>query len=158
MIVSEMEHHSNLLPWREAAAEVYSTPRVAAQAMTVGLGPGFSIDTGTLKPDGTPWDLESDKDYRTLRAWREEEKPVLLCGSPPCNAFSKMMVFNRSRLDSKKREEMMRAGRLHLQRSCDLYRDQIGTDYSSSMNSPTDHLPSTSLVWTHSSRSREFTW
>ena len=32
----------------------------------VGLRPGFSIDTGTLKPDGIPWNLESDKDYKTL--------------------------------------------------------------------------------------------
>ena len=48
-------------------AEVYSPPRVAAQAMTVGLRPGFSIDTGTLKPDGTPWDLESDHDFKLLK-------------------------------------------------------------------------------------------
>ena len=69
-------------------AEVYSPPRIAAQAMTVGLRPGFSIDTGTLKPDGTPWDLEDDRDFKMLKMWRREEKPVLLCGSPPCNAFS----------------------------------------------------------------------
>ena len=80
---------------------------------------------GTLKPDGTPWNLEDDADFRLLRAWREEEKPFLLCGSPPCNAFSKMMVFNRSRMDHKKYKKMMAAGRLHLQRSCDLYRDQM---------------------------------
>ena len=47
-------------------AEVYSVPRAAAQAMTVGLRPGFSIDNGTLKPDGTPWDLESERDYKLL--------------------------------------------------------------------------------------------
>ena len=43
-------------------SEVYSVPRVAAQAMTVGMRPGFSIDmcVGTLKPDGTPWNLEDD--------------------------------------------------------------------------------------------------
>ena len=38
-----------------SVSEVYSVPRVAAQAMTVGVRPGFSIDIGTLKPDGTPW-------------------------------------------------------------------------------------------------------
>ena len=37
-----------------SVAEVYSPPRVAAQAMTIGLRPGFSIDTGTLKPTGIP--------------------------------------------------------------------------------------------------------
>ena len=35
-----------------SVAEVYSPPRVAAQSMTIGLRPGFSINTGTLKPDG----------------------------------------------------------------------------------------------------------
>ena len=53
-------------------SEVYSPPRVAAQAMTIGLRPGFSIDTGTLKPDGTPWDLTNDKDFATVKAWRKE--------------------------------------------------------------------------------------
>ena len=66
--------------------------------MTVGLRPGFSIDMGTLKPDGTPWNLEDDKDYRILKAWRNEEKPVLLCGGPPCNAFSKIQTWNYSRM------------------------------------------------------------
>ena len=63
-----------------SVAEVYSPPRVAAQSMTIGLRPGFSIDTGTLKPDGTPWNLEDDKDFKMLNMWRREEKPVLLCG------------------------------------------------------------------------------
>ena len=43
-------------------ATVYSPPRVAAQAMTIGSRPGFSIDTGILKPDGTPRDLSNHKD------------------------------------------------------------------------------------------------
>ena len=105
-------------------AEIYSVPRVAAQAMTVGMRPGFSIDLGTLKSDGTSWNSEDDNDFRLLRLWREE-KPFLLCGSPPCNAFAKMIVWNRSRMDPKKHEKMMKSGRLHLQRSCDLYRDQM---------------------------------
>ena len=81
-----------------SVAEVYSPPRIAAQAMTVGLRPSFSIDTGTLKPHGTPWNLEDDRDFKMLKMWRKEEKPVLLCGSPPCNAFSKIQTWNRSRM------------------------------------------------------------
>ena len=50
-----------------SVAEVYSPPRIAAQAMTIGLRPGFSIDTGTLQPDGTPWNLEDDKDFKMLK-------------------------------------------------------------------------------------------
>ena len=51
-----------------SVAEVYSPPHVAAQAMTVGLRPGFSIDTGTLKPDGTSWDQGSDLEYNIVQA------------------------------------------------------------------------------------------
>ena len=87
-VIRELRRFGDLPP----VAEVYSVPRVAARAMTVGMRPGFSIDLGTLKPDGTPWNLEDDNDFRLLRLWREEEKPFLLCGSPPCNALSKMMV------------------------------------------------------------------
>ena len=93
--------------------------------MTVGLRPGFSIDMGTLKPDGTPWNLENDKDYRVLKAWRNEEKPVLLCGSPPCNAFSKIQTWNRSRMKPGTEKELKRTGRLHLTRCVELYRAQM---------------------------------
>ena len=79
-------------------SEVYSPPRVAAQAMTIGLRPGFSIDTGTLKPDGTPWDLSNDNDFKMVQLLRKEEKPALLCGSPPCNGFAKVQTWNRSRM------------------------------------------------------------
>ena len=61
-----------------SVAEVYSPPRVAAQAMTVGMRPGFSIDLGTLKPDGTPWDLEDDADFR-LSGLGEKRKSRSCC-------------------------------------------------------------------------------
>ena len=106
-------------------AEVYSPPCVAAQAMTVGMRPGFSIDIGTLKPGGTPWNLEDDIDFRFLRLWREEEKPFLLCGSPPCNAYSKIKAWDYSRMKPGTEEELKRTGRLHLTRSIELYRAQM---------------------------------
>ena len=73
----------------------------------------FSIDTGTLKPDGTPWDLEDDRDFKMLKMWRKEEKPVLLCGSPPCNAFSKIQTWNRSRMKPGTEEKLIATGLLH---------------------------------------------
>ena len=53
------------------------------------------------------------------------KKTFLLCGSPPCNALSKIQTWNRNRQDPKMYKEMMRTGRLHLQRSCELYRAQM---------------------------------
>ena len=93
--------------------------------MTVGLRPGFSSDTGTLKPDGTPWDLEADHDFKTLQAWRQEEKPVLLCGSPPCNASSEIQTWNRSRMKPGTEKDLLRTGRLHLTQSVEFNRAQM---------------------------------
>ena len=114
-----------------SVAEVYSVPRVAAQAMTVAnctlshLRQGFSIDIGTLEPDGNLWNLEDDIDFRYLMQWREEEKPFLLCGSPPCNAFSRIQTWSRSRIKPGTEQELRRTGLLHLSRSIELYRAQM---------------------------------
>ena len=114
------------LPVLPSIAEVNSIPRVAAQALTVGMRPGFSIDIGTINPNtGASWNLENESEFKYLKTWRNEEKPFLLCGSPPCNAFSKIQTWNRSWHDPKKHKEMMRVGRLHLQRSCERYRAQM---------------------------------
>ena len=92
-------------------AEVYSVPRIAAQAMTVGIRPGFSIDIGTINlKTGASWNLENEEEFQYVKMWRKEEKPFLLCGSPPCNAFSKIQTWNRSRQDPKKHREMMILG------------------------------------------------
>ena len=125
LIMSQFLMFSEKICDLPSVAEVYSPPRVAAQAMTVGLRPGFSIGTGTAKPDGTPCDLESDLDFKTLQAWRREEKPVLLCGSPPCSANSKIQTWNRSKMKPGTEKELLRAGRLHLTRSVELYRAQM---------------------------------
>ena len=53
-------------------SEVYSPPRVAAQAMTIGLRRGFSVDTSILKPDGTPWNLADDKDFNPVKLWKKK--------------------------------------------------------------------------------------
>ena len=59
--------------------------------------------------------------FQLLQAWRREEKPMLLCGSPPCSAHSKIQTWNRSGTGAK----MLRTGRLHLTRSIELYRAQM---------------------------------
>ena len=57
-------------------AEVYSVPRVAAQAMTVGMRPGFSIDIGTINPQtGASGNLENETEFKYLKMRRNEEKP-----------------------------------------------------------------------------------
>ena len=48
-------------------AEVYSVPRIAAQAMTVGMRPGFSIDIGTISPSTrASWNVENESEFKYL--------------------------------------------------------------------------------------------
>ena len=63
-----------------SVAEVYSPPRVAAQAVTVGTRPGFSIDLGTLKPDGTPCNLEDDMTF-VSSGYGEKRKSRSCCAA-----------------------------------------------------------------------------
>ena len=75
-------------------SEIYSPPRIAAQACTVGLRPGFSIDLVTRKRNGDFWDLSKPEDAREAEALRAEEKPYFLCGGPPCDPFSRLHALN----------------------------------------------------------------
>ena len=68
-------------------AEIFSPPRVAAQAQVVGLHPGFSIDLATKRPDGTSWDLSKDSHIADLMQMLDDERPAFLGGSPPCGTF-----------------------------------------------------------------------
>ena len=47
-------------------AEIFSPPRVAAQAQLVGMRPGFSIDLKTGRSDGGHWDLSKDSHVKDL--------------------------------------------------------------------------------------------
>ena len=62
----EMLHLCSLLKdviAKGKVAEIFSPPRVAAQAQVVGLAPGFSIDLETKRGDGTHWDLSKDNTF-----------------------------------------------------------------------------------------------
>ena len=64
-------------------SEVYSPPRFTKEAAGLGLSPGtaFDLETG--------WNLADTNQFIEARATAEEERPKLLTGSPPCEAFSK---------------------------------------------------------------------
>ena len=71
-------------------SEIFSPPRVAAQAQLVGMRPGFSVDLETQSADGQHWDLCKDSHVEDLFKLLEEEKPTFLGGSPPCGPFSSL--------------------------------------------------------------------
>ena len=59
-------------------SEIFSPPRVAAQAQVAGVRPGFSIDLETQRPDGQFWDLRKASHVHDLFVLLDEEKPKFL--------------------------------------------------------------------------------
>ena len=106
-------------------SEIYSPPRIAAQACTVGLRPGFSIDLVTRKRNGDFWDLSKPEDAREAEALRAEEKPYFLCGGPPCDPFSRLQALNAHKRTEEQNEAIMERGRLHLSNAVRMYRAQL---------------------------------
>ena len=69
--------------------EVFSPPRVVMQGMKIWLTAGSSMDLLT----GWNFELKSDRD-RAIRQI-DEEKPMLVIGSPPCTYFSMLQELNK---------------------------------------------------------------
>ena len=84
-------------------AEVYSPPRVAIEAEKFGLQPGWSMDLTN------GWDFRQKEDRERAKKYVEEEKPLLLIGSPMCTYFSNMVHLFGPGMDPKKlRDEIKR--------------------------------------------------
>ena len=109
-------------------SEIFSPPRLAAQAQVVGLRGGFSIDLGTRKRDGTEWDLGNDLDIERVKTMQDDEDPYLLTGSPPCEAFSNLQNLNKGKVDPAVRQKRLKQARKHLKTSVMFYKRQMERD------------------------------
>ena len=63
---------------RKAVSEIFSPPKVSAQAQLVGLRPGFAIDLEAKREDGEHWGLSKDSQIEDLFTRLDNEKPTLL--------------------------------------------------------------------------------
>ena len=108
-------------------SEIFSPPRVAAQAQLAGLRPGFSIDLETRKPNGEYWDLSKDDHVEELFDLLEREKPELLGGSPPCGPFSTLqnLVDVANNVDPADRAKRLAEGKKHLRTAVRAYWTQM---------------------------------
>ena len=68
-------------------AEVYSPPRVTAQARRFQLQPGEAMDLTT------GWDFRRKEDRQRAEQYIQEQRPLLLIGSPMCTMFSSLQRF-----------------------------------------------------------------
>ena len=64
--------------------EVFSPPRVGKEATKFGMKPGDAMDLTTV------WDFNLASHRARAEEYVDKEKPLVLIGSPPCAAFSRL--------------------------------------------------------------------
>ena len=87
---------------RAIMAEVYSAPRVTALARRrsrIGIIPGLALDLTVIGESGRPWDFNDPTQRSKAERLLDEQKPLLLIGSPMCTAFSNIQNLNKARRD-----------------------------------------------------------
>ena len=82
--------------------EVFSPPRVGEEGKRYGLTPGDAMDLTT----GWDFNLKSHRD--TAERYIDEQKPLVVIGSPPCTPFSQLQSLNPQ--TEKKARESGRTG------------------------------------------------
>ncbi len=109
-------------------SKVYSPARVTAMAKampSLRLIPGFALDLTTLDEfDGEPWDFRrSDKRRRALKLV-DEQKPMLIIGSPECRAFCSWQSINNLKRDPVVVQRELVEARLHIDFVMEIYKRQ----------------------------------
>jgi hypothetical protein len=112
---------------KKLVSEIYSPPRVTAAAKllpSLDCVPGFAMDLTTLDEHGNPWDFDVPEQRRRARHRIEQDKPMLLVGSPMCTAFSAWQrINNRKRDPTIVSREYIRA-MIHIRFTMELYQLQ----------------------------------
>ena len=107
-------------------AEIYNPERFTSQANRFGLRPGFAIDLSLYKNNKEEhWDLSKEGDQKRLKILQQQEKPMLLIGSPPCGPFSPLQNLSKNKRTAEENEAILAEGRLHLEVAVDAYHRQI---------------------------------
>ena len=112
---------------KNTVSEIFSPPRVSAQAQLVGLRPGFAVDLETKREDGEHWDLSKDFHIEDLFKLMDKEKPKYLGGSPPCGPFSQLqnLVDAANQVPTSVRAVRLEEGKKHLRTAVQAYRAQM---------------------------------
>ena len=107
-------------------AEIYSPPRVTKVASKIGLRTGFALDLSVNNPiSDKPWDFNDESMCAQAEQMVDEQRPLLLIGSPPCRAFNSLFSSNISRMKPEVVRGMIREGIKHVLFCVKLYRKQM---------------------------------
>ena len=108
-------------------SEIYSPPRVTAATKLLpelGCVPGFALDLTTVDAQGRPWDFDDADTRMRARAMVEQEKPLLLVGSPMCRAYSAWQRLNAAKRDPAVVARELVKAKVHLAFCMELYEVQ----------------------------------
>ena len=110
---------------RVDVAEIYSPPRVTAQAWRMGLRPGNAYDLTVMNEDGEFWDFT--KPEHRAKCWKEleKDKPWLVVGSPMCTAYCQLQALSLHKRSPEDVQRMMVRANLHLEFCVAVYRRQL---------------------------------
>lgn len=97
-------------------AEIYSPPRVTTQAKTFGLRAGEAMDIIT------GWDFRSSAQRKRAWDYIQDQKPLLLIGSPMCTMFSRLQHLRKW---TESKEQRWVEAVQHIKFVVQLYREQI---------------------------------
>lgn len=95
--------------------EAFSPPRVSKEAIKHGLEVGDAMDLTT------GWDFNPESHRREAEAYVDEQKPLVLAGSPPCVACSQIQSLFP---DSQRKARQLAEGIRHMEFVAMLYKKQ----------------------------------
>ena len=81
-------------------SEIYSAPRMTVMARRrrkYGIEPGESLELTTNDDTGQPWDFNDPRHRVRAEKLLDEQRPLLLIGSPMCAAFSGLQQIATNR-------------------------------------------------------------
>ena len=90
---------------RPDVSEVYSPPRITAEAAKMGMKPGFSLDLTVTRSDGEAWDFTRKRHRDEATRMVVESEPFGLIGTPACTIFSILQNGNRHRYSQREWKE-----------------------------------------------------
>jgi hypothetical protein len=113
---------------RSVVSEVYSAPRVADVARRqprLGAIPGLSLDLTGCDAQGNPWDFNIIGQRNKAEKLLDEQRPLLLIGTPMCTAFSNIQNLNTAKRDPEVIKKEYIKACVHLNWCCHLYEKQM---------------------------------
>ena len=114
--------------WRRSIQRRASPRRGGARHARFGAIAGLVLDLTCCEEDAVRWGSNLQKRRDKAERLIDEQRHLMLIGSPMCTAFSNLQNTNKARRDPEVLRAELGRARVHLQWCCKLYRKQLESD------------------------------